>query len=349
MRNIEEIRIQVENSLLKKPDLNNLLEKLSFCEGKLYKYYSFDEYSVQNLKDGILYCSSPRIFNDPFDCNFNFDLNRFLLDIFPFLCKERGINDNDVNLLMNIFKNISLIKKIPKSIFNELIKSLLTIVQDKGAEKVIVDIFDSIYESETLLDFLANLSKTIGNTAIDLDAFIQEKNSALEIGKNLIDERLRICCLTESPKNILMWSHYSQKHTGFCVEYNILQSLDIIAKIFPVIYSENRSSITLDFFDLSDINNIRISESTESTIQLFLFFLTKCKIWEYEQEWRYITFSDLTENNKVKAPPVTKIYLGANIESKNKEIILDYAKNECITVEQMKVNNDKFLLESFTI
>lgn len=76
MRNVEEIKRQVENSLLKKPNENYLIEKCLFCKDKLYKYYSFEGYAFQNLKDGILYCSSPKIFNDPFDCGLNFDLNQ---------------------------------------------------------------------------------------------------------------------------------------------------------------------------------------------------------------------------------------------------------------------------------
>lgn len=39
--------------------------------GKLYKYRSFDSegHSIENLKKGTLYCPSPDLFNDPFDCN----------------------------------------------------------------------------------------------------------------------------------------------------------------------------------------------------------------------------------------------------------------------------------------
>ena len=38
--------------------------------GKLYKYRAFDEkgYSLKNLEDGTLHCSSSAAFNDPFDC-----------------------------------------------------------------------------------------------------------------------------------------------------------------------------------------------------------------------------------------------------------------------------------------
>lgn len=42
-----------------------------------------------------------------------------------------------------------------------------------------------------------------------------------------------------------MWSHYANKHTGFCVEYDI-SLLDNFYKLnlFPVLYSNNRPEQT---------------------------------------------------------------------------------------------------------
>ena len=37
-------------------------------EGKLYKYRAVNKYSLSNLENGTMYCSSPKEFNDPFDC-----------------------------------------------------------------------------------------------------------------------------------------------------------------------------------------------------------------------------------------------------------------------------------------
>lgn len=37
-------------------------------DGKLYKYRAVNKYSLSNLENGTMYCSSPKEFNDPFDC-----------------------------------------------------------------------------------------------------------------------------------------------------------------------------------------------------------------------------------------------------------------------------------------
>lgn len=38
------------------------------AEGKLYKYRAVNKFSLSNLENGTMYCSSPKEFNDPFDC-----------------------------------------------------------------------------------------------------------------------------------------------------------------------------------------------------------------------------------------------------------------------------------------
>lgn len=37
-------------------------------EGKVYKYRAVNKFSLSNLENGTMYCSSPKEFNDPFDC-----------------------------------------------------------------------------------------------------------------------------------------------------------------------------------------------------------------------------------------------------------------------------------------
>ena len=54
-----EIQLRLHELLLRDTD-----------KGRLYKYRSFDKegYSLKNLQEGTLHCSTPDAFNDPFDC-----------------------------------------------------------------------------------------------------------------------------------------------------------------------------------------------------------------------------------------------------------------------------------------
>ena len=73
-------KLEILSSLISNPieqiDGNTVQEQLhelllrDTTDGKLYKYRSFDSsgYSLKNLEDGTLHCSSALAFNDPFDC-----------------------------------------------------------------------------------------------------------------------------------------------------------------------------------------------------------------------------------------------------------------------------------------
>ena len=80
-----------------------------------------------------------------------------------------------------------------------------------------------------------------------------------------------ILALSETSKNILMWSHYGAHHKGICFEFerNETNKLGINAK--PVTYSRFR-----------EINNPDISDETRD-----LFFV-KHSGWRYEREWRLL-------------------------------------------------------------
>lgn len=54
------------------------LLKSNTNNGKLYKYHTFTNYAIQNLKDGTLYCSVPSSFNDPFDCQTGIEIQSLL-------------------------------------------------------------------------------------------------------------------------------------------------------------------------------------------------------------------------------------------------------------------------------
>lgn len=48
----------------------------------------------------------------------------------------------------------------------------------------------------------------------------------------VIHDNYRITCFSERPDNILLWSLYSNKHKGICIEYN----LDNINEVYGVLF-----------------------------------------------------------------------------------------------------------------
>ena len=58
-------------------------------------------------------------------------------------------------------------------------------------------------------------------------------------------KEVRVTCFTECFLSSLMWSHYANKHQGFCIEYDLSKLPDGYRKgILPILYSDTRCDVT---------------------------------------------------------------------------------------------------------
>jgi len=81
-----------------------------------------------------------------------------------------------------------------------------------------------------------------------------------------------ISCFSEIPNNLLMWSHYADKQTGFCLEFDT--AYQPFTKAYKVEY-------------VTDFPELNISKLfTDSDEMITKLFCTKSKDWSYEKEWR---------------------------------------------------------------
>ncbi len=123
---------------------------------------------------------------------------------------------------------------------------------------------------------------------------------------------IRITCFAESNLSPLMWSHYADKHQGFCIEYDLSKIDDGYTRcILPVVYSETKC----------DITDAIISQSTNLLMNPFYY---KSKDWEYEKEWRIVIFEDMVKDGEYFADfkqGITGIYLGLGSIKKHKKEI----------------------------
>ena len=84
----------------------------------------------------------------------------------------------------------------------------------------------------------------------------------------------RICCFSKNCDNLLMWSHYANKHTGMCLEFDITKdTMETTKSLFQVRYTNVNQSV----------NYIRNAEE-----YLFRLLVTKSLDWAYEQEFRAV-------------------------------------------------------------
>lgn len=154
-----------------------------------------------------------------------------------------------------------------------------------------------------------------------------------------VNKLFRVGCLCTNYKNNLMWSHYADSHRGFCVEYDFYEADASTPLPFPVVYSNIRPQIPWEEA------LTRTPENTaRATSNLMIGLLTKDECWEYESEWRFLIVSSASP--ALKMPKISCIYLGALIEDKNRNKILNYARKKQIPVKQMTVDRGEYKLHA---
>lgn len=149
----------------------------------------------------------------------------------------------------------------------------------------------------------------------------------------------RVCCFSEHVNNILMWSHYADKHKGFCVGIDEAPFIKA-GLLHKVKYSDIDSNIK---------NDILSSDFKGSTSKLYSTFMThKHKDWEYEKEYRLIIHAENEKESgetlEVGEHRFKEIYFGCNMPQKHKDLIANIMGKEVIYY-QAKTSKFNFSLE----
>lgn len=114
-----------------------------------------------------------------------------------------------------------------------------------------------------------------------------------------------------------MWSHYANKHFGFCLEYDFTYTLirrfpDLhIAQLmlFPVYYSRNRPLLSEALIDTNTtIDYKELKKLPPDFIKnIMIGLLYKSEDWAYEKEWRILSIESDKSTMKLPPPPKENI------------------------------------------
>jgi hypothetical protein len=99
-----------------------------------------------------------------------------------------------------------------------------------------------------------------------------------EANEEIIDTFIKtkgVSCFSEVNDELLMWAHYSNKYTGFCLEFSTNNELFEKAHI-------------VEYVDQMPKLNILHAYGDSDQFEMLRLFCTKSKSWEYEKEWRVI-------------------------------------------------------------
>jgi len=248
----------------------------------LYKYLNSDRVDV--LDNLMIRITQPTALNDPFES-------------LPMI--EKIMEESDFyNLLRD---------KVGATELRETVKD--TLEKELSPYKNLID--TKLFQSEEFLDVIMenfdNLTQPYIREALNPENL--NKNYS-ENFKETFSNTFGVLSLTQNPDNLLMWSHYSESHKGFLIEFEQnadffdqrINKIDTIRKLKKVDYVNKRPQIDKLF------KSEKVEQDDYLEEIMNLFFLTKSDVWSYEKEMRIVL--PLENSNKtVGLPNGEKIYL----------------------------------------
>ena len=145
----------------------------------------------------------------------------------------------------------------------------------------------------------------------------------------------KICCFSTRCDDILMWSHYAEKHTGVCLGFEFPVRADIFT-LYPVRYIDQIKKL----HGMADVSTV------------FYYWLTrKPKCWEYENEIRAITRSG-DDIIRFERRQLKEVIFGCRVNSDQiKELVEEVLALGFwdISFKRMVIDGDTFGLKSLDL
>lgn len=241
-------------------------------------------------------------------------------------------------------KEIQQIIKAP-----QIVKSLIDNYSDIKDEKTqkVVEILTSNEDFIKKIELFAE-AFNINYQKNDLYNFYSSFDDCINQIRDKLGKQIGVECFTQSPTDILMWSYYADKHRGICVEYDFSKLFSTLSNsfLFPVFYSENRPLLNLeklyDPISKELIQNGVVAELPNIVRSLII----KSSEWEREKEWRIISLSIKSDDDrKIKLPIISRIITGINISDENYRKIAEIANEKNIPIQRTRPNSEKYIVE----
>ncbi|MEE1493945.1 MAG: DUF2971 domain-containing protein [Anaerostipes hadrus] len=177
------------------------------------------------------------------------------------------------------------------------------------------------------------------------DSWMDILKSGLSGCMDTLKDAVRVVCLSELYDSMLMWSHYAQNHTGYCIEYIFEESDMYYTHLHPVIYTKDRYSLS------------KKDVSEEKKDVLYKTTCSKSDVWSYEKEWRIVTANyNKVMPQKLEHPDgryvldlknnIKAFYLGTKISADFKAELIEFGKKNDISVYQMVLSSTTYDLKA---
>ena len=223
----------------------------------------------------------------------------------------------------------------------EIINSIINNEKEKNIDKKINSLFSYVKFDKNIIDSIIYQYKYINqifdfNDPNDPVIKLTEQYSVSQKFLN----KIRIACFTTNPLNILMYSHYSDRYKGLCIEYDFSDFIKLNQKGMVLTKVKYKSKIEIDHNTYNIV--IKNRNNNKEKIDFIDLFRTKHKNWKYENEYRVITY----DIDKIYLP-IKAIYCGKEMLDNDIKLITDVLKGKEIKIYKVSSNSENlFTLDS---
>lgn len=369
------------------PKFEDMKQRIVKAGGLFYQYRPCRRdaatiYDIENIRHGVVYAQTPLNMNDPFDSMIGYSPEKMYENCISMLVKQLDIKDDNLKIIISQLLKYKAVGKLAEFIcmLNDLKKYLFSRQVIMHQVKVSIIIFirqnlNTLYakcpkkikgtlSKEMFAAFLLIVCKmekvdiTEENLSdmLKLDKILDELYmKTVEIKDNVYIPTLRtflakltVSCFSVSGwDNQLMWSHYANSYAGICIEYDFNQIKNAIGFIYPVEYTTERPTLSLqdlgvEGFNLDSEASVKSCDPNMGAILSYLLAKNVC--WNYEKEWRIINVGEENTPLFIDLPFIKSITFGMNIDPICKQLLWDVCKEKKIECYEIEIATDNYEL-----
>ena len=146
-------------------------------------------------------------------------------------------------------------------------------------------------------------------------------------------QELGICCFSKSDDILLMWSHYSDKHSGICLKFDVDKDPDFFFVLYEVVYSK-------EFPIYNYYQDVKQKGYRGPTRLRYHSIATKSSDWVYEEEVRVV--KDVSHGKYrgeigFKKEALVEVVFGYNTKEKDINSVIDLLRKNNYTASFYKM------------
>lgn len=374
--------------LKKELSLEDMQKGIKEAGGLFYQYRPCRRdmstiYDIENIRHGVVYAQTPLNMNDPFDSMIGFSPEKIYENAISMIIDAIECDDNvkaTVSLLLRgkafgqIAELLSDVRQLQKYFltrqkemhqshiaFSNFISSNLKMLYSKAPKNIkkkwgesgfrilvfiVLQIGSTPVASENDILNMLNIEQSMSM----LEKKVEEVKDNLyvsELQKFL--SKLTVSCFSASGwNNQLMWSHYANSYSGICVEYDFTQIDKFIGFIYPVTYTSERPTLTLQDLGIKkiDLNSSnKIVKGDCNITQILSYLLCKNTCWNYESEWRIINIGEANKPKFIDMPFIKSITFGPHLDKICKRLLMELCQKNGIPCYDLKISKEKYELD----